>query len=261
MDTTSLFIGILILVGIATLIAYTVLSTVRPAAMKGLTPRIGSLNGGTRVGSSSDVRDGFLSPPGATFSVYIFNAATNKTPFIGNVQEPINLVSMGSAMQFQILPGGSSSPPKTRVLVKTQGALADPEEIPVPMFPEQTWVHLVIVREGRRFTIVYNGQHVASQRTQYYPVVNSSQLTIGDPKLRGEFALPMIAPTPLRLEEIQAELAETSNTRHEPYKPLNFAGLVSGFVTNIGCPNGVFCFSTSQPPTENPLKAWQTPYA
>jgi hypothetical protein len=257
MDTTSLFIGILILVGLATLITYTVLSTVRPAVMKGLTPRVGSLNGGMKIGSSSDVRDGFLSPPGSTFSVYIFNAANSKTPLVGNVQEPITLVSMGSALQFQILPGGASSPPKTRLLVKTQGNLTDPEEIPVPMFPEQKWVHLCIVREGRRFTIVYNGQHVASQRTQYFPIVNSSQLTIGDSKLRGEFALPMIAPTPMKLEEIQRELADTSNTRYEPYKPLNFAGLVS----NLGCPNGLFCFSTSQAPTGNPLKTWQTPYA
>jgi hypothetical protein len=257
MDTTSLFIGILILVGIATLIAYTVLSTVRPAVMKGLTPRVGALNGGTRIGTSSDVRDGFLSPPGATFSVYLFNAANSKTPLIGNTQEPITLVAMGSALQFQILPGGASSPPKTRLVIHTQGGLKDPEEIPVPMFPEQKWVHLSIVREGRRFTVAYNGQHVASQRTQFFPVVNSSQLVIGDPKLRGEFALPMIAPTPMRLEEIQRELAETSNTRHEPYKPLNFGGLVS----NLGCPNGIFCFSTSQPPTGNPLKTWQTPYA
>ena len=258
MGITSLFVGIFIAVGIATLIAYIVLNMTRPAIMKGLTPKMGLLNTQTKVGSSSDVRDGFLSPPGATLGVYLFNAVNSKTPTIGKSQEPISVFSMGSALQFQILPGGVSSPPKTRLLVKTQGSLAEPEEIPIPMLPEQKWVHVVIVREGRRFTIFYNGQSVASQRTRFFPIVNSSQFIIGDPRLRGEFALPMIAPTPMRLDEINVELSQTSNTRHEPYKPMDFAGVFSKLG---GCPNGLFCFSTSKPPTGSPLQMWQTPYA
>lgn len=258
MGNTSLFVGIFIAVGIAVLIAYMVLVTTRPAIMKGLSPKVGLLNTQTKVGSSSDVRDGFLSPSGATLGVYLFNAVNSKTPTIGKSQDPITVFSMGSALQFQILPGGASSPPKTRLLVKTQGTLSEPEEIPIPMLPEQKWVHLVIVREGRRFTVFYNGQSVASQRTRFFPVVNSSQLMFGDPRLRGEFALPMIAPTPMRLDEINLELAQTSNTRHEPYKPLDFTGAFSKLG---GCPNGLFCFSTSKPPTGNPLQMWQTPYA
>lgn len=260
MLTSTLFIGIFALVGLATLIVYTVLNTVRPALMKELSPKVGNLNKVTNVGSSSDVRERFLTPSGATLSVYLFTAGSSKTPSLGNLQEPINLFSMGSSVQFQILPGGASSPPKTRLLVRTQGNNSGPEEIPVPMFPEQKWVHVVLVREGRRFTVFYNGKSVASGRTQYFPVVNSSQLSFGDPKLRGEFALPMLAPTPMRLDEIQKELSETSNTRHEPYKPLDFAGVFGG-LGNLGCPNGLFCFSTSAPPTGNPLQMWQTPYA
>jgi hypothetical protein len=258
MGITSLFVGIFIAVGIATLIAYIVLNTTRPAIMKGLTPRMGLLNAQTKVGSSSDVRDGFLSPPGATLGIYLFNAVNSKTPMIGKSQDPITVFSMGNALQFQILPGGASSPQKTRLLVKTQGTLAESEEIPIPMLPEQRWVHVCVVREGRRFTIFYNGTSVASQRTQFFPVVNSSQLTIGDPRLRGEFALPMIAPTPMRLDEIKLELLQTSNTRYEPYKPMDVAGV---FAKLGGCPSGLFCFSTSKPPTGSPLQTWQTPYA
>jgi hypothetical protein len=164
---------------------------------------------------------------------------------------------MGNALRFEILPGGASAPARTRLLVKTQGPLEKPEEISVAQFPEQRWIHLAIVREGRRFTVYYNGEAVSSSRTQYFPVVNSSQLTIGDARLRGEFALPTIAALPLRIEEIQSELRDTSNTRHEPYKPTDIMAVFA----NLGCPNGLFCFSTSSPPKTDPLKMWSTPYA
>jgi hypothetical protein len=263
MLTSSFFVGSIVLTGIIVLITYIVLSIMRPSITRAMTPKVGSLGTATKVGSSSDIRDGFLSPPGATFSVYLFVAGFSKTPTLGNVQDPVTLFSMGSSVQFQILPGGASLPSKTRLLIKTQGNSSVPEEIQLPMFPEQKWVHTVIVREGRRYTVFYNGKSIGSHRTNYFPVINSSQLVIGDPKLRGEFALPILAPTPMRLDEIQKDLAETSNTRHEPYKPLDFSSVIGGLggLGGFGCPNGLFCFSTSSPPTGNPLQMWQTPYA
>lgn len=257
MSLSTLLVGIFIATLVVLFITYIILSAMRPSVLKGLSPKVGGLQSPVKVGSSADVRDSFLSPPGSTFSSYFYCTINNKTQTIGRQQDPIALFSMGSAVRFEILPGGASAPPKTRLLVKTQGPLSAPEEIPVAQFPEQRWIHLAIVREGRRFTVYYNGEAVSSSRTQYFPVVNSSQLTIGDARLRGEFALPVIAPVPLRIEEIQSELRDTSNTRHEPYKPTD----ITAVFANLGCPNGLFCFSTSSPPKADPLKMWSTPYA
>jgi hypothetical protein len=256
MNLSTILTGVLICTLIAILISYFILSSVRPDVKQSLSPITGSMGTPTKVGTSSDVRTNFLVPAGSTCLAYIYYSMNSKTPILGT-QDPISLVSMGNSMKLEILPGGASSPPKTRLLVQTQSSPAGFEEIPVPMFPQQKWVQLAIVREGRRYTIYYNGIPVSSQRTNFFPVINSSQLTMGDKRLRGEFVGVKLVPTPLRLEEIKDELANTADTRNEPYKPSD----IWSSLTNLGCPNGLFCFSTGTPPTKDPLKMWESPYA
>jgi hypothetical protein len=241
---------------IATLIAYTILNLTRPNMSSALSPKVGPLSNPTNVGNIADVRDSFLVPPGATFSVYVFCVVTNKTQTIGPTQEPINIFQMGNVIQLQILPGGASGSPKTRLRVQTQNNSNVYEDIPLKDFPQQKWVQVTVVREGRRFTVFYNGEVIGSGRTLNYPVINSSQLKLGDARLRGEFVRPIITPTPMRVEEIQSDLKDSSNTREEPYKPTTFGDIFS----KLGCPSGLFCFSTAKQPTNNPLKMWQSPY-
>ncbi len=257
MNLSTSLTGVMIVLFVSLLIAYIILSVSRPSAIVSLSPIVGSIGTPTRVGTSSDVRDLFLTPPGSSFIAYIFCTVNNKTPSVGATQDPISIFSMGNSVKFQILPGGISSPAKTVLSVKTQGAQTPTEEIIVPDFPQQRWVQLAIIREGRRYTIYYNGKPVASHRTTYFPVVNSSQLTMGDKRLRGEFVGVKVVPTPLRLEEIQSELRDTSDTRHQPYKPTDIASVIA----KLGCPGGLFCFSTSSTPKGNPLKMWESPYA
>jgi hypothetical protein len=256
MNVSTLLVGVFIATLVALIIAYIILNNTRPSVLNKLSPKVGSLSKSVSVGSSAEVRDLFLTPPGATFSCYFYYAANNKTPSVYAKQDPITLFRMGDVLRFEILPGGVSSPPTTRLVIKTQGPKFQPEEIPVKNFPEQKWVHVVIVREGRRFTVYYNGESVSSQRTQYFPVVNSSIISIGDTRLRGEFALPALRDVPLKIEEIQNELRDTSDTRYNPNKPMDFSSFFK-----IGCPNGLFCFSTSSPPQTDPLKMWTTSYA
>ena len=257
MNLSTILTGVLICTLIAILISYFILSSARPDIKQSLSPITGTLEKPTRVGTSSDIRTNFLVPAGATCLAYIYYSVNKKTPIRGKQQDPISLLRMGNSLKLEILPGGVSSPPKTRLVVQTQSSPAGFEEIPVPMFPQQKWVQLAIVREGRRYTIYYNGIPVSSQRTNYFPVVNSSQLTMGDTRLRGEFVGVKVMATPLRLEEIKAELANTADTRYEPYKPSD----IWATLTNLGCPNGLFCFSTSSPPKKDPLKMWESPYA
>lgn len=256
---SSILIVIIILVTIITGITYAILTSTRPALLYGLQPQNGSIDTPTKVGTIEDTRNSFLVPAGATLSSYIFCTVNNKTQGLGaNSESPIPIFQIGRTFQFQILPGGVSRPTQTRLSIRTQGPTVQEEFITVEPLPEQKWVQVVIVREGRRYTVFYNGIVVGSARTQYFPVVNSSPLTIGDARLRGLFAFPKIAPTPMRQREIQQELSETSNTRHEPYIT-SFLDTSVSF--KLGCPNGLFCFSTSSPPTTNPLQVWKSPYA
>ncbi len=258
---SSLLVAVLLVVLVVSFILYFILSNARPAILNGLNPQAGFMNSAVKVGSIDDTRNKFLVPAGSTLSVYIFCSVNNKTQSIGGDSDSaIPILQMGNTVQFQILPGGVSMPSKTQLVVRTQGSTAQTETIQLPEFPQQKWVQLVIVREGRRYTVYYNGKVVGSQRTQYFPVINSSQLLIGDKRLRGEFSFPKIAPVPMRIEEIQQELSETSNTRYEPHVKASYTS-PSLFSIKFGCPNGVFCFSTSSPPTSDPLKTWRTPYA
>ena len=259
MELSSIVLISLIVALIALLITYSVITSVRPSATAPLTPSSGPMNKPTNVGGPTDARELFLAPAGGTLMSYIFCAVNSKTPSIGSKQEPIPIIRIGNVMRLELLPGGVSMPPKTRLMVQTQGPRIQEEEIQVADFPQQTWVHLVIVREGRRFTVYYNGKVVTSQRTTYVPAINSSRVTIGHEGLQGRYVNPKLAGIPYRLEDIQLELSQTSDTRHQPYT----SGDVMDGLKRLfqGCPNGVFCFSTSGQPKANPLQMWQTPYA
>lgn len=247
---------------ISLLIAFTILQTVRPNVMESLSPKSGLLNKPTQVGYPGQPRDAFLTPAGATFSVYLFAAVNSKTPSLGNTQVPIILFRFGDVLKFQIVPGGVETPPKTQLVVQTQNpsVVNSMEVLDVADFPQQTWVHLVVVREGRRYTVYYNGKVVTSTRTLFVPAINSASLILGDQRLQGEFGLPKLAPTPYHLEEIVKELQSTADTRHEPYLT-DFWSTMNFSLVKFGCPDGLFCFSTEGAPMLDPLKRWTSPYA
>jgi hypothetical protein len=258
MALSTILLAALIALLIALLISWSVLSTARPAALQSLEPSVGSLQKLTRIGSFRDARDNFLAPSGATLIVYVFCAGNSKTSSVIPNRTNIPILSIGNVMRLLILPGGASTPPQTQLTIRTQGTTTNAEVIDLAPLPQQQWVQIAIVREGRRYTVYYNGKVVASERTRDTPVINSSELTIGDPQLAGQFALPRIAPTPMRLEEIQYDLQQTSDSKHEPYIPTQFS--FPAFFNLFGCPGGLFCFTTTTPPTGMPLKMWATPY-
>lgn len=241
------------------MVIYTVVSYVRPTALENLSPRTGALSEEKPVGNAGDGRAKFLTPAGGTLMAHIYCTINNKTPGLGNSQDPISILRIGNAVKLQMVPGGASGLPKTELFVQTQNpdTTKAVETISVPDFPQQKWVHTCIVREGRRFTVYYNGKVVASERTTHYPAVNSSTIQVGDKRLQGEFAWPKVAPTPLRQDEVEQEILSTSDTRQKPYSPFE----IPKGMFKFGCPNGLFCFTTEGQPQTNPLKMWKTPYA
>jgi hypothetical protein len=258
----DLSVQILILLGIlviALFITYFVIDKVRPEALQSVTPKYGSLSKPIGVGTINDVRDKFLTPSGATFITYLFLGTTGKTLSLSPSENPLTIFKMDSVLQLVLLPGGVSMPPKTvlKVMTNKPGEQNYYEEIILPDFPQQSWVHFALVREGRRFTVFYNGEAVASLRTDYFPVVTPARLTIGNDRLRGEFAITKFANVPLTQDEIKVDLTSSSDTKHEPYKPFEYSFSLSKF----GCPNGVFCFTAKGNPSTYPQQIWNTSYA
>jgi hypothetical protein len=258
MALSTLLIAALVVLLVALIISWSVLSTARPAVLQSLQPVSGSLQKVQRIGSFRDTRDNFLTPSGATLLVYVYCAINSKTASVIPDRANIPLISIGNVLRLIILPGGASTPPQTQLAIRTQGATMGTELIDIAPLPMQQWVQVAIVREGRRYTVYYNGKVVASERTQNNPVINSSELTIGHPQLAGNFALPRLAATPMSQEEIRYDLQQTSDTRHQPYVPTQFS--FPAFFNLFSCPDGLFCFTTTTPPTGTPLKMWATPY-
>jgi|UniRef100_A0A6C0HEL9 hypothetical protein len=259
MNLSSSLVILLIIIGIITFISSIILKYLRPSYIQSLTPKSGRLESITKIGTPGQVRDLFLAPSGSTLSIYIYCNSYVKTKTLGQDSEPIRILQLGNSLQLQLNPANKKIPSSTNLVVKTQGPTSDNEYIPIMDFPQQQWVHLCIVREGRRYTIFYNGRVAGSSRTKYFPTINSSPFIVGDQRLQGTFAFPKLAPIPYNLNDIKNDLQSSSDTRHKPYYLESSMNIFESF--SFTCPKGIFCFSTKSQPNMNPLKLWKSPYA
>jgi hypothetical protein len=149
----------------------------------------------------------------------------------------------------------------TRLRIKTSdsGKISD-EIIELPNIPRQKWLFIAILRDGRRFDVIYDNQIVASHRLKYYPTVINSPLTIGNKGLGGKAIHILVNPsrlTPLQIERERVSHIDTNGIVLEDNKiDISFPGL------NLfaKCPPGLPCNPITNPPSNNLLE-WKTPYA
>lgn len=255
-DDLFIFLGVFL---ICIIVIVIVLQNVRPNAIVVLTPKEGSLSTPTNIGSMAQIRSLFFTPASSTFTTYMYCNALDKTPKLNNM-EPTILFQFGNAIQFILNPAGASTQSTTQLVIKTQGPTVQTETVDIPYFPTQKWVYIGLVREGRRFTVYYDGVAVSSHRTQYFPVISSTQLIIGDPKISGQFKHPNLVATALNSSDLNKYRNLSADTRDKPYS-LQSRSSMFWFIPSIGCPDGIFCFSTNGPPTSNPLVSWKSNYA
>jgi len=148
-----------------------------------------------------------------------------------------------------------------RLRIKTNdGGNLTQEIIELPQIPKQKWVFIAILRDGRRFDIIYDNKIVASQRLQNYPVVISSPLSVGNTGFAGSVIHIMVNNsrlTPTAVERERVAYVDTNNTVLEGNTiDISFPGLK----LFAQCPPGLPCEPITRPPQNN-LVQWSTPYA
>ncbi len=265
MELSKILTIAIVLVIVAIPITYSVIRDKRLNVTSNLSPNTGSLDKDTAVGTSVDVLNNFISPSSASFTCYVY--IYSHTRGTG----AIPLFSIGDKFRFNVIPSGASHEESCELMVKTRRpptsptstVVSDEEEIfKIQRIPTQKWVLITITKEGRRFTVYYNDTMVSSFRTLHYPVIQDNGLVIGNPKLKGTFAYPTFygEGQAFKLDDVKSYLASTSNTRHEPELP-NTESIFDIFQNTLTCPNGIFCFNTTQTPQKSYLKQWTSPYS
>ena len=223
----------------------------------------GTLEASSIVLNSDDTRRMLFAQSGSSLAAYVFLKGVDKTTRADN-EAPI-LFSIPGVLEFRYgFTAENSLGSNTELVVYTTNTSAtEPsrESIPLPNFPAQKWIALTILRDGRRFDVMYNNKVVASKRLAYMPAYRSSPLTFGGPAVYGTFSQGRVFNYRLSLSDVRAELARTSDTRFASSTAPTPEG--TGFVSPLDifrCPGGVFC-GKDTPPPKSPLQMWETPYA
>lgn len=145
-------------------------------------------------------------------------------------------------------------------VVTTNGDIKQDEIIDLPEIPKQKWIFIAILRDGRRFDIIYDNKIVASERLKMYPVVVSNELFIGNTKLDGSVIHVMVNKkrlSPSQVERERLKYVDTNNTVLED----NLIDMTLPALKLFGqCLPGLPCDIITQPPDNN-LFQWKTPYA
>ena len=132
------------------------------------------------------------------------------------------------------------------------------ETIPLQNIPYQKWTMVTIAREGRRFDIYYNGQIVASKRTQNVIDTRAAfgPIIAGDPNLVGKIAFVESFPQKLTQSEILEKYKANADTTGQPMisAPLNITDYLPD------CEGGG-CISGPKMRPTSPLLDWETKYA
>ena len=251
--TAAYYIGIILIVVIViyVIIVYSK-NTNTPTKSSFAIPN-GTLEEKKIVLDSNSVRNILLGSSDSSILVYVFLQPSDKTPRVDQMSN--TLLQIPGVLQFNY--GGNNS----ELIVSTFNTAnreTIEERIEIPAIPTQKWIQLGILREGRRFDILYNNKVIGSKRLAHMPVYATASLEMGSPQVRGTFREGRVFNYRLSLKDIEKELSKTSDTRRKPPTDIDF-NIVNPF-TMFTCPGGFFCGADGRKP-KNALQEWQTPYA
>lgn len=214
------------------------------------------------------VQTDILGSGGMSVMGFFYLNSGDKTLRYGQADQYVPLLQVENNWVLEVAPSPKEKKEYgARLRIQTQQASQfQYETIPLPAIPKQKWVYLAILREGRRFDVIYDNRLVASHRLEHYPVVITSPLSVGGKGLSGTVIHVMINNRRLRPEEVERERKTHVDTNgmvvEMKWNPLHSLETPSFPLAKLfaECPAGLPCDTVTAPPKKN-LYEWKTPYA
>lgn len=147
-----------------------------------------------------------------------------------------------------------------RLRVKTNDGTVKEEMIELPPIPKQKWVFIAILREGRRFDVIYDNKIVSSERLQSYPVIISSPLSVGNIGLDGSVIHVITNSSRISPNDVERERITRVDTNNMILEANWIDISLPALKLFAQCPSGLPCDPVTKPPSNN-LVEWSTPYA
>lgn len=210
--------------------------------------------------TSDIVQSTLLGTSGSTVMGFFYLLDGDKTPKYMNGFTPIIQVDNNWFLEIAQSPTGKTdSTAQLRVQTNDSGQISQ-EIIQLPPIPKQKWMFIAVLRDGRRYDVIYNNQIVASQILEFYPVVISSPLSIGNTGLNGSVIHVMINRKRLTPNAVERERVSRVDTNGTVLEADTIAISFPGLNLFAKCPPGLPCDPVTRPPNSN-LMQWKTPYA
>ena len=214
----------------------------------------------TLTGSGCTVAGFFNVTMGDRTTHYQNSDVTNYTTLIG----------VPNMFEFQLAAAGvSMNDYSARLRIITGGNRNTVEYLELPPMPQQKWIFLCILRDGRRFDVLYNDQIVGSHRLDEYPnVASGGTLQVAPtvtPSASSRFLGTAVHLFAMNYRMLPADLAimraQNSDTTGAPPPALSFP-LPSFFAIpdlRFFCIPGLPCAPVTQP-LPNRMKMWTSIY-
>lgn len=213
------------------------------------------------VAVTADItQQSILGSNGSTVMGFFNLNSGDRTAKYQNQYTPLMYVDNNWYLEISPAPmGKKESAARLRVQTNDTGALKY-EIVDLPAIPKQKWMFIAILREGRRFDVIYQNQIVASQRLLNYPVVISSPLSVGNKGLDGSVIHVIINGKRLAPTEVERARISYVDTNNMVIEGNSIDMSFPAIKLFSECPPGLPCDPVTKPPPNN-LVQWSTPYA
>lgn len=241
--------------------AYIIVYVIYPGSgINDILPKMTPLNQKRDILMSDSTQQLILSSSGSTvMGFFNFNAGDRTIKFLNDFTPVLQVENNWSFEIAQAPSNKEGSAARLRVKTNDTGSLKE-EFIDLPPIPKQKWIFIAILRDGRRFDIIYNNTIVSSQRLEFYPVVISSPLSVGNKGLDGSVIHIMVNNSRLSPSEVERERLARVDTNNTVLESNSIDMSLPGLKLFAQCPPGLPCESITKPPNNN-LVQWISPYA